>query len=186
VDGNACTLADTCASGVCNGANPIVCTAVDVCHDAGTCAPATGVCSNPARPNGIACDDNNACTSNDVCGNGVCAGVGGPLPAAVDDGVSLAQGAGVTTITWAPSADSTASSVLRGLVSGLPVGPGGGDEVCLADGVSGGLAVDPENPTPDAAFWYLVQGANSCGRGPLGFETQHEVPMAPRLSATCP
>ena len=29
------------------GANPVTCTASDQCHDAGTCNPATGVCSNP-------------------------------------------------------------------------------------------------------------------------------------------
>src|SRR5262249_36855677 len=31
-DGNACTQTDTCQSGVCGGANPVVCTALDQCH----------------------------------------------------------------------------------------------------------------------------------------------------------
>ena len=49
-DGNACTQTDTCQAGACTGANPVVCTAPDQCHVAGTCNPATGVCSNPNEP----------------------------------------------------------------------------------------------------------------------------------------
>ncbi|HEV8701325.1 MAG TPA: LamG-like jellyroll fold domain-containing protein [Candidatus Polarisedimenticolia bacterium] len=73
-DGNACTRTDTCQSGVCTGSNPVTCTASDQCHDAGTCNPATGVCSNPARPNGAACNDGSACTQTDTCQAGVCSG----------------------------------------------------------------------------------------------------------------
>ena len=42
-DGNACTLQDTCQSGVCVGSNPVVCTALDQCHNVGVCDPTTGV-----------------------------------------------------------------------------------------------------------------------------------------------
>src|SRR2546427_275759 len=48
-DGNACTQTDTCQSGSCVGSNPITCTALDQCHVAGTCDPATGTCSNPTK-----------------------------------------------------------------------------------------------------------------------------------------
>src|SRR5439155_1418838 len=48
-DGNACTRTDTCEAGACVGANPVVCTAADQCHTAGTCDPTTGACSNPAK-----------------------------------------------------------------------------------------------------------------------------------------
>jgi len=73
-DGNACTRTDTCQDGVCVGGNPIVCTASDQCHDAGVCNPATGQCSNPAKSNGVSCNDGNPCTTNDRCQNGVCTG----------------------------------------------------------------------------------------------------------------
>ena len=73
-DGNACTQSDTCQSGLCTGANPVVCTASDQCHDVGTCTPATGVCSNPAKANGATCSDGNACTQTDTCQSGVCTG----------------------------------------------------------------------------------------------------------------
>ena len=49
IDGNACTQTDTCQAGVCTGANPVVCAAQDQCHEAGTCNPATGACSSPAK-----------------------------------------------------------------------------------------------------------------------------------------
>jgi cysteine-rich repeat protein len=77
-DGNACTQADTCSGGSCVGANPVVCTALDQCHVVGTCAPATGICSNPTKINGSACNDVNACTRTDTCQAGTCTG-GNPV-----------------------------------------------------------------------------------------------------------
>ncbi len=73
-DGDACTRADTCQTGACSGADPVVCTAQDQCHDAGACDPATGACSNPPKANGAACDDGDACTQTDACQAGACAG----------------------------------------------------------------------------------------------------------------
>jgi MYXO-CTERM domain-containing protein len=71
-DGNACTSGEVCKAGVCNAGTAVVCPAADQCHTAGTCNPATGVCSNPAKPDGAACSDGNACTSGDSCKAGVC------------------------------------------------------------------------------------------------------------------
>jgi hypothetical protein len=71
-DGNACTQADACAGGACVGMNPIACTALDQCHSAGACDPATGTCSNPALADGTACSDGNACTHGETCQAGVC------------------------------------------------------------------------------------------------------------------
>jgi hypothetical protein len=56
------------------GSNPVVCTALDQCHDAGTCNTATGMCSNPAKANGTTCNDGNACTQTDTCQAGACTG----------------------------------------------------------------------------------------------------------------
>src|SRR5262249_50983542 len=64
----------TCQNGTCAPGTPVTCTASDQCHVAGTCNPATGVCSNPAAPNGTTCNDNNACTSGDSCQAGACMG----------------------------------------------------------------------------------------------------------------
>src|SRR5207253_1077321 len=73
-DTSACTQTDTCQGGACTGTNPVTCTAQDQCHVAGTCNPATGLCSNPAAPDGTACNDGDACTHIDACHGGICTG----------------------------------------------------------------------------------------------------------------
>jgi hypothetical protein len=85
---------------------------------------------------------------------------------------------GVTaTITWTPALGASSYSVLRGELDGLPVGPGGGDEICLDDDQAGVSVTDSNDPGPGQAFWYLVRGANACGTGSYG---------AGQQSATCP
>lgn len=70
--GNLCVTGEICRAGVCTGGTETVCSASDVCHDAGTCDPTTGFCSNPDRADDAACDDGNACTETDTCQAGVC------------------------------------------------------------------------------------------------------------------
>jgi parallel beta-helix repeat protein len=104
-DGNGCTQTDTCQSGVCTGSNPVVCTAIDQCHTAGTCTPATGVCSNPAKSNGTACNDGNACTRSDTCQSGVCTGAN-PVVCTPADGCHTSTcdtSTGSCTIAVAPN-----------------------------------------------------------------------------------
>src|SRR2546425_957724 len=83
-DGNACTQADACQAGVCTGTNPVVCTASDQCHQAGICDPATGTCSNPNEPDGLACNDGLFCTVDDTCSAGVCGGAARDCSALAD------------------------------------------------------------------------------------------------------
>ncbi|MBI5071162.1 MAG: hypothetical protein HZB56_23340 [Deltaproteobacteria bacterium] len=83
-DGNACTLSDTCQAGACTGQSPVACTALDQCHDAGACDPATGICSNPARADGTACSDGDVCTQVDTCQAGTCTGSSPVTCAALD------------------------------------------------------------------------------------------------------
>src|SRR5262249_21030855 len=70
-DGNPRTENDRCTSGVCGGAAS-VCTPSDRCHSSGTCAPATGLCTNPPVPDGRACFAGNPCTTGDTCQGGAC------------------------------------------------------------------------------------------------------------------
>ncbi|MFT7579723.1 MAG: MYXO-CTERM domain-containing protein, partial [Myxococcota bacterium] len=84
-DGDACTQADTCQGGTCAAGEPVICSASDPCHVAGSCDSGTGECSNPAGPNGTACDDANACTPTDACQSGVCMGQNPLACAALDD-----------------------------------------------------------------------------------------------------
>ena len=83
-DGNACTQSDTCQAGACTGANPVVCSALDQCHVAGACNPATGQCSHPAAANGTSCNDSNACTQSDSCQAGACIGANPVVCSALD------------------------------------------------------------------------------------------------------
>ena len=71
-DGDACTLEDLCEAGACVGSAPVVCEALGACYEAGTCNPATGLCSNPQKPAGAACDDGDVCTLDDACQSGAC------------------------------------------------------------------------------------------------------------------
>ena len=73
-DGNSCTQQDNCLSGTCIGSNPVICTALDQCHVAGTCDSSSGICNNPAKDNGVTCDDGNSCTLTDTCQSGFCTG----------------------------------------------------------------------------------------------------------------
>jgi len=89
-DGDACTQSDACQAGACVGTDPVVCAASDSCHEAGTCDPATGICSNPAKADGSACGDGDACTTDDVCQAGVC--VGSPVWCATNPACQIPGG----------------------------------------------------------------------------------------------
>jgi hypothetical protein len=52
----------------------VTCTALDACHEAGQCDPATGACSNPPIADGTPCDDGSLCTQTDACHGGDCVG----------------------------------------------------------------------------------------------------------------
>jgi hypothetical protein len=129
-DGSLCTRTDTCQSGICTGADPVTCTALDPCHDAGVCDTGTGLCPNPAKPNGATCSDGNACTAADACSGGAC--VGGPATVCddgnpcTDDNCDSATGC-VYTNNTAPCDDGNACTTndtcqFGTCVPGSPVG----------------------------------------------------------------
>ena len=104
----------------------------------------------------------------------------------MDNGVRVSRSGTDAVLTWNVADGATASQVLRGLLSGLPVGPGGADEQCLVENSELSTLTDSEIPVSGDGFWYLVRGKNVSGAGPYGFEETNGVPGAPRLSATCP
>jgi hypothetical protein len=67
-DQNACTVNDTCGSGLCLPGVPLVCNDGNSCTD-DSCDQQLG-CLYQA--NELACDDGNACTLNDMCSSGKC------------------------------------------------------------------------------------------------------------------
>jgi hypothetical protein len=72
--GNLCIVGQVCLAGVCSAGAPVVCTQLDQCHEAGSCSPATGLCSSPIQPDGTSCNDGNSCTRADLCLAGFCTG----------------------------------------------------------------------------------------------------------------
>jgi len=113
-DNNACTQSDTCQSGTCTGANPITCSASDQCHDPGVCNPASGTCSNPAKPNGSVCNDNNLCTQSDTCQSGTCTGAS-PVTCSASDQCHVAGTCDSATGTCSnPNAPDGTSCTLNG------------------------------------------------------------------------
>jgi len=74
-DGNPCDGNEICdGAGHCVEGTPVVCQPPDQCHEAGVCDPGTGECVYDMLPNGTSCNDNNSCTYNDTCQEGVCTG----------------------------------------------------------------------------------------------------------------
>src|SRR5207253_552034 len=83
-DGDACTQNDTGEAGACVGANPVVCTAADQCHTAGVCNPASGICSNPPKPNGAPCNDEIGRAPSSTSEAGACVGANPVVCTAAD------------------------------------------------------------------------------------------------------
>src|SRR5439155_963027 len=73
-DGNACTRTDTCQAGLCGGTNPVTCAIGRASCSESVWDPATGACSNTAKPGGAACNAGNACTRTDTCQAGLWGG----------------------------------------------------------------------------------------------------------------
>ncbi len=118
-DGKACTTGDSCTAGACGGTQK-TCTASDACHVAGVCEESTGVCTNPAAPNGTTCSDGNACTQADSCQAGACT-AGAPVSC---------QGA--ASCTNAGTCDTTSGLCLGG--SNKPDGTTCSDSNACTDG----------------------------------------------------
>ncbi len=75
----------------------VTCAPSDACHVAGACNPATGLCSNPAAPNGAACPLANA---NGACASGAC-GVASCTAGFADCDANAANGCETATNTLA-------------------------------------------------------------------------------------
>eukprot|EP01060_Flectonema_neradi_P009436 TRINITY_DN1671_c2_g3_i1.p1 TRINITY_DN1671_c2_g3~~TRINITY_DN1671_c2_g3_i1.p1 ORF type:complete len:6512 (+),score=1571.45 TRINITY_DN1671_c2_g3_i1:146-19681(+) len=78
-DNDSSTHSDVCKDGTCAGESRcflVTCDASDSCHLPGACDPATGLCSDPIKPDGTSCDDNNPLTLSSQCSQGSCVGVG--------------------------------------------------------------------------------------------------------------
>jgi hypothetical protein len=196
-DGSACTQTDACQAGACAGSNPVVCAPLDQCHDAGVCAPATGACSNPPRPDGAACNDGSACTIQDACQGGLCVGQGG-LPVDLDNDTHgdvscggddcddanplvwqspgeamnlMVATASPAAISWDDQGPLVGPATTYDLVSGTLTVLGGLEfpaGACLQSAGTAGYSDARPDPDVNTAYWYLARARNSCGTGTYG------------------
>lgn len=72
-DDNACTSGTSCDDGVCSKGQTVSCDLVTEACLVSVCDPNFG-CTLSTADNGSPCDDDSACTTNDACQNGTCAG----------------------------------------------------------------------------------------------------------------
>lgn len=176
-DGLFCTLGDHCDSGSC------VFTEMNACDDSNLCTidscdEDNGCFNSPDA--GFPCDDGDACTTIDFClEDALCHGF---EPLGSPSEVSGVVFDDKTTLSWGADAVAFTYDAVRGDVSALPVGPGDGDEVCF-NNIAGTSTTDATIPAPDAAFWYLVRGENTCApAGSYGSDSLGN----PRTTTTCP
>ncbi len=74
-DHSLCTSDDACMYGDCVGQNELLCTSYSQCHEPSSCNPSTGLCPIVAFPDNYPCNDENVCTTVDVCIGGGCSGI---------------------------------------------------------------------------------------------------------------
>ncbi len=73
-DGNLCTTDDHCEDGDCVPGGGEPCYPVGDCQVSAACDPATGACVAVNAADGAPCDDHDACTRDEACLAGACAG----------------------------------------------------------------------------------------------------------------
>lgn len=137
-----CNDGNPCTADACNFPDrrcvytPVVCTALNQCHLAGTCDPSTGACANPAKDDGSACDDGNPCTIEDACAGGNC--VSGTLVNCNDDNPCTIDSCGSTGCVNVPGNAGTECRAAAGDCDLAEV-CSGSSAACPADSfVSGG------------------------------------------------
>jgi hypothetical protein len=149
-DGNPCTQSDTCQDGECVSGPEMPCTALDQCHDVGTCEPSTGQCTNPPKT-GNSCEDGQACTEGDTCQDGV----GGP-PATMN-GVAATSGGAQISLTWSPYPGATSYHVKRSTISGGPY---------TTVGTTTDTSYSDASMSCGVALYYVVTAVSTCGESP--------------------
>jgi hypothetical protein len=151
----ACKSGSTSGQGsACAG---VVCQALDACHLAGSCDPASGACSSPAQPDGTSCGAGRACASG-VClspGGSVLEHHNGPRRTGVYLDPTLTRAA-AATFHLDPTFQATVSGAVYAQLLYFAGGPGGRDLVVAATEQNEVVALDA---TSGAAVWTRHLGA---------------------------
>ncbi len=144
-DGSLCTEVDVCQGGACLGSSPVACAALDACHP-GVCDPATGLCSNPAAPDGTPCQS--ACAAGETCQAEICTQPpGGCVNTAPLARLSVTPQAGpvLGPVTFDASASSDAEDPTASLTAEF-------------DFEGGGVFTSPQPATSTTTYAYPMPG----------------------------
>jgi len=93
---------------------------------------------------------------------------------------------------WTATPNALRYDVLRGNVQALPVGPGGGDEICEDDTPSPSFTDSIIPGTVTGPIWWLIRAENNCSPNGIGtWGVRHVNPGPPgngpaRTTTTCP
>ncbi len=131
-----------------------------------------------------ACNPDQVNTDGDAFGDLCDCNVSDPTNPKPAEATNLRVEANKQTWTWNTLALSTGYNVLRGTLPALPVGPGGGEEICFTTATP--TVVDAATPATSAGYWYLARGTGVCGAGTYGKQGVRGVPGVERVSTTCP
>lgn len=167
-DGDACTQTDNCQAGVCVGVNPVVCTALDQCHLAGSCNSSTGICSNPLKTNGTSCSDGEGCTVSDSCQNGNCVPGANVDCSALDDQCNTGICSSISATSY--------NCVKNQATNGTSCSDGDGcteNDSCQNGSCISGSAVDCDGGNPCQVYTCLSTGptTHNCNSTPLADNT---------------
>ena len=133
-------------------------------------------------------DDTNLCSDSDVCTIDRCsAGACVAEAGLADEIASLQFSTGKDVLAWslAPLGAGRRYQVIRGVLSGLPVGSPSSGDVCVTQTTANAIAVALA-PSQGTGFWFLVRVRYTACGGSYGFEGEHGARGAPRVSAACP
>jgi hypothetical protein len=149
--GDLCVLESFCQAGSCTAGEQVDCSWMNGECSTGSCNPQTGECVEQNVANNTPCDDLDACTTNDVCSAGSCAGtpvMGGGTVFAEDFSDNLAGWQLGTE--WAIGA-ATASSGQ----SSLNPDPGTDHSPTVDDGVAG-VVIGGNASIAQHGYYYLT------------------------------
>lgn len=161
--------------------------AVTVTHD--PCAGAdldfdgwADACDNCVATVNIGQTNSDTDARGDLCDCAINDGTAFAIPSEID---GLAWSVDTSSLSWTSDAANSGSGieydVLRGALGDFPVG-GGAQEACEGSGLTGTSLGGLPTPAAGTGDYYLVRGANACGAGTYGFDSDG----LERTSGVCP
>jgi len=196
-DGNLCTIGDKCGNGACLPGAATVCDDGNACTT-DSCDKVTGKCVVVNVADKTACNDDDACTSADVCMGGKCQG-GAKVPCSdgnecTTDGCDAKSGCTFLPLNAVPCSDGTVCTVNDACVTGK-CEPGkplvcGDDDPCTTnacDAAKGCLAIGQPKcayPIPSSFAFGCTDSSNvnwalgSAGKNVWAFDALPNPPGA--------